>query len=1087
MNIRLNKLLPLLTLSVGLVATYFLQQAAITSSHKIQRDEFDSQVREVELRIQQRMEAYRQVLRGAEGLFAASKSVERDEFREYVSIQRLSDHYPGIQGVGFSLSISPAEKARHIASIRKEGFPKYTIRPEGERDLYTSIVYLEPFSDRNLKAFGFDMYSEAVRRAAMEQARDSDFSTISGKVKLVQENNEKVQSGFLMYLPIYRNGPPHETLADRRANIIGWSYSPFRMNDLMQGILGEQLNNIDLEIYDGKTATPETLMFDSNADLGIGTHTLPLFQTENLVEIINHNWKIKIHSLPNFDSKNDTGRVYLIRLTGILLSTLMAWLAWLLISGRERALNLAKEMTNELNEREQELTKAQLLAQLGSWSVVFGADESKDVWTISKELRKLYGYSDNLQVEASTGYELMPPEDQVLSRRYWSEAKQGKGVSEWDHRVIVNGETRWMHVTVNLTFDAEGKALTASGTNQDITERKTSEIALRESEARWQFALEGSGDGIWDWNAVTNQVFFSHRWKEMLGHADEEVGNGLDEWDKRVHPDDKAQCYADLDKHFRGETEFYANEHRVLCKDGSYKWILDRGKVIEWQADGKPLRVIGTHTDITDRKLTEQSLLESEARFRQMFERHGAVMLLIEPSSGLIVEANPAAVTFYGYAQEILCGMLINQINIQTEEDIALERAQALKEERNYFVFEHRLADGQIRTVEVHSSPVNHAGRNLLFSIIHDVTERKNAEAERNRLLAIIMEAPDFIATTDMQGRLLFLNNAGAKVVGLPADFDLSKLEIKDFHSDQATKRVLEEGVPTVLRQGYWQGENTLLHRDGHEFPVSQLLMVHRDSAGNPLVLSTIMRDITEIKQEEAELLRSNAELEQFSYAVSHDMRQPLRMISSYLQLLEMSLGDQLDSEKRGFFNFAIDGAKRIDQMLTALLEYSRVGRMLKPHTLIESRTVLDETLQFLQPAIAEAQAKLSITGEWPSIKASHDEIQRLLQNLIGNATKYRIAGQTPEITLISKVVNHEWLLCVTDNGVGIIPDQIPRLFKVFQRLQTRDAYEGTGVGLALCRKIVEHHKGRIWVESAGEGMGSQFYVMLPISSVRLN
>jgi signal transduction histidine kinase len=147
----------------------------------------------------------------------------------------------------------------------------------------------------------------------------------------------------------------------------------------------------------------------------------------------------------------------------------------------------------------------------------------------------------------------------------------------------------------------------------------------------------------------------------------------------------------------------------------------------------------------------------------------------------------------------------------------------------------------------------------------------------------------------------------------------------------------------------------------------------------------------------------------------------------------------------------------------------------------IDSRAVLDEALKFLQPALVETQVNLNITGDWPHIFACHDEILRLLQNLVGNAVKFRVAGRIPEITVTGEANKKEWRLCVTDNGVGIIPEQIKRLFKVFQRLQSREAYEGTGVGLALCRKIAEHHKGRIWAESEGEGRGSKFCVVLPV------
>jgi light-regulated signal transduction histidine kinase (bacteriophytochrome) len=204
-------------------------------------------------------------------------------------------------------------------------------------------------------------------------------------------------------------------------------------------------------------------------------------------------------------------------------------------------------------------------------------------------------------------------------------------------------------------------------------------------------------------------------------------------------------------------------------------------------------------------------------------------------------------------------------------------------------------------------------------------------------------------------------------------------------------------------------------------------------------------------------------------------------MIASYLQLLGTSLADQLNKEQSAYFGFAIDGAKRLDRMLVALLEYSRVGRLGEPPAWIESRAILDEALLFLQPAIAEAAATINICGEWPRVFVRPDEMLRLLQNLIANAVKFRVPGRRPEVTVISRIVSAEWCLVVADNGVGIAPAQLVRLFQVFQRLQSHAAFEGSGVGLALCRKIAEHHGGRIWVESGGDGRGSRFCVAVPM------
>jgi PAS domain S-box-containing protein len=241
-------------------------------------------------------------------------------------------------------------------------------------------------------------------------------------------------------------------------------------------------------------------------------------------------------------------------------------------------------------------------------------------------------------------------------------------------------------------------------------------------------------------------------------------------------------------------------------------------------------------------------------------------------------------------------------------------------------------------------------------------------------------------------------------------------------------------------------------------------------------------RDTTERILAELELRRSNTELEQFSYTISHDMRQPLRMISSYLYLLTKSLAGQLNAEQRQYFDFAREGAQRLDQMMLALLDYSRVGRKGEPPDWIESRALLDEALQFLQPTIVKAGAQLEIVGDWPRLLVSRDEMTRLMQNLIGNALKYRIAGKTPQITVSGETAGDKWRLSVADNGIGIDPRQVGRLFQVFQRLHAHGTYPGTGIGLALCRKIAEHHGGRIYVESAGEGLGSTFRVEMPLA-----
>ncbi len=244
------------------------------------------------LKIQERLNAYALILRGAAGLFAASDTVTRSGWRAYVEKLQPEKTIPGVQGIGFAQIIPPGQLTTHIVNIRQEGFPDYTVRPPGRRAITTAIVYLEPLRDRNLRAFGFDMFSEPVRRAAMEQARDTGTAVLSGKVELVQETDREVQTGTLMYLPVYRNGAAVDTLEQKREALLGWVYSPYRMGDLMSDILRdweyEDGKAINLHIYDGPQATPDALLFDNQVVLKPDVHLL--FRRQQTIDFNGHPW-----------------------------------------------------------------------------------------------------------------------------------------------------------------------------------------------------------------------------------------------------------------------------------------------------------------------------------------------------------------------------------------------------------------------------------------------------------------------------------------------------------------------------------------------------------------------------------------------------------------------------------------------------------------------------------------------------------------------------------------------------------------------------------------------------------------------------
>lgn len=267
------------------------------------------------------------------------------------------------------------------------------------------------------------------------------------------------------------------------------------------------------------------------------------------------------------------------------------------------------------------------------------------------------------------------------------------------------------------------------------------EAALRESDARWQFALEGTGDGVWDWSREADTVFFSHQWKAMLGYADHEIGNHADEWQNRIHPDDQEHCQAELDRHFQGQTTTYQIEHRLRCKDGSYKWVLSRGKTIEWTNTGQPKRVIGTHEDISDRKQAEAALKESEERFRTLFETTPRIAVQGYDRDRRVIYWNDASEQFYGYTKAEAIGQLRDDLILPAD------MRQAIASDcHQWFQAGIPIPPGELNLnrkdnsrIPVYSSPVmltNTRGELELYCIDIDLTEYKQTETQLQNLIA---------------------------------------------------------------------------------------------------------------------------------------------------------------------------------------------------------------------------------------------------------------------------------------------------------------------------------------------------------------
>jgi PAS domain S-box-containing protein len=332
--------------------------------------------------------------------------------------------------------------------------------------------------------------------------------------------------------------------------------------------------------------------------------------------------------------------------------------------------------------------------------------------------------------------------------------------------------------------------------DQLIAEFKTKENLWHQNEERLMYAIEGASDGLWDWDITNNTVFFSKQWKSMLGYEESEIGNTLDEWSKRVHPDDLSKTMELVNRHLNNETEMYSSEHRVICKDGSLKWILDEGKVIARDSDGKALRAIGTHKDITAKKQIINDFQQSEARYKTLFQDGVSVILVINPDSCEIVDANNAACKYYNWSHDEICRKKIYEINIMKKEDLESEMKLAKEEKRSYFNFKHRLSNGEIRDVEIFSGPVKFNDITLLYSHIQDVTERKRTEnalkESEEKLNNIIQSQIDGIGFVNQNEVFEFANHAACKIFELEIDELIGK-SLFDFLSKTEANNIKQQ------------------------------------------------------------------------------------------------------------------------------------------------------------------------------------------------------------------------------------------------------------------------------------------------------
>jgi PAS domain S-box-containing protein len=661
-------------------------------------------------------------------------------------------------------------------------------------------------------------------------------------------------------------------------------------------------------------------------------------------------------------------------------------------------------------------------------------------------------------------------------------------------RAGVQRDTIYYKSTFN---DASGEVAGLVGAIVDITGRKKAEAAVRESEERWRAIVDSANDGMLAYDRSLNITFVNRAAERILRLPREaligaagftsilpcvrEDGTPIDPQKDRA-----TRVTVGTGKPLTGHTV------GVCRPDGSITWLSVNTAFLRRREDSDWYGVVSTISDVTAQKAAEMRLRESEARFRGTFELAASGMAHIGMDRRFI-RVNRRLCEILGYpAAELL---ELRGRDISHPDDLDVIDAQrprlyageidAVRVEKRYVRKDRGVVwVGFTMTVERDAQ-----GKPLYeIAVYEDITAQREAEARlresEEHYRQTFELAASGIAHVGLDGRFLQVNRSLCEILGYGREELLGRSVKEVSHPEDrdltdAQRGRVHEGEMDAVRF-----EKRYVRKDGTVVWVELAVALARDPHGHPQYEIAMFDDITERKQAEAalaaaheELKRSNAELEQFAYVASHDLQEPLRMVSSYTQLVMKRYGERLDGEAKEFMAYVVDGAARMKQLIEDLLAYSRVGTKGREARPVAAGNALKRAITNLQAAIAESGAEIT-HDPLPTVSADEPQLAQLFQNLIGNALKFRGSEKT-SIRIEAKENPSDWEFHVKDNGIGIEPQYFERIFMLFQRLHTKGDYPGTGIGLAICKKVVERHGGRIWVESE-PGRGSSFNFTLP-------